>query len=170
MSKEQEICGTSRLLPRISWMLLLSLRTRFHCNSIQNDINVRTLREMFHHIAVCTAARFGGNATAPHIGVGSVVFLRFIGPAISIPALQPDENLSPEVKRALVLVTKIIQNLASNSLFTEQNMISLNPFLESNIKRVLEFIRSISVRLPCVKLIVGPASIETRAVHLESNK
>jgi neurofibromin 1 len=125
---------------------------------------------MFHHIAVCTAARFGGNATAPHIGVGSVVFLRFIGPAISIPALQPDENLSPEVKRALVLVTKIIQNLASNSLFTEQNMISLNPFLESNIKRVLEFIRSISVRLPCVKLIVGPASIEKRAVHLESNK
>jgi neurofibromin 1 len=118
----------------------------------QSEANIRTLREMFHHIAVCTAARFGGNATAPHIGVGSVVFLRFIGPAISIPApsLQPEETLRPEVKRALVLVTKIIQNLASNALFTEQHMMALNPFLESNIKRVLEFIRSISV-VPCVQ-------------------
>src|ERR1700738_717004 len=126
-------------------MRLWNLLILFHCNSTTAVLTIRTLREMFHHIAVCTAARFGGNATAPHIGVGSVVFLRFIGPAISIPSLQPEEHLRPEVKRALVLVTKIIQNLASNAMFTEQNMMALNPFLESNIKRVLEFIRSISV-------------------------
>jgi neurofibromin 1 len=75
------------------------------------------------------------------------VFLRFIGPAISIPAssVPVNENLRPGVKRALVLITKIIQNLASNAMFTEQNMVPLNPFLESNIKRILEFIRAISV-------------------------
>jgi len=59
--------------------------------------------------------------------------------------MQPNEELAPGVKRALVLVTKVIQNLASNAMFTEQNVMSLNPFLESNIKRVLEFIRTISV-------------------------
>jgi neurofibromin 1 len=108
-------------------------------------LTLRSLREVFHHIAVCTGKRFPGNATAPHIGVGSIVFLRFIGPAISIPAMQPNEELAAGVKRALVLITKVIQNLASNAMFTEQNVISLNPFLEANIKRVLEFIRSISV-------------------------
>jgi neurofibromin 1 len=81
------------------------------------------------------------------MGVGSIVFLRFIGPAISIPSpsMLPNENLGGGVKRALVLVTKIIQSLASNAMFTEQNLIALNPFLEANIKRVLEFVRSISV-------------------------
>ena len=109
-------------------------------------IDLRPLREIFHHIAVCAAELFRGNTTAPHIGVGSIVFLRFIGPAISIPAssVQPNEDLPPGIKRALVLVTKIIQNLASNAPFTEQNVISLNAFLEANIKRVLEFIRTIS--------------------------
>src|SRR5579859_1930581 len=110
---------------------------------------VRALREIFHHITLCTAERFRGNATAPHVGVGSIVFLRFIGPAISIPAssLQPNETLSPGVKSALVLVTKIIQNLASNAMFTKLHMMPLNSFLESNIKQVLEFIRRISVCL-----------------------
>jgi len=105
------------------------------------------LREMFHHISVCTAERFRGNNTAPHIGVGSIVFLRFIGPAISIPEpfLQSDQIVTPGAKRALVLVTKMIQNLASNSIFPEEHMRPLNTFLESNIKRMLEFIRSISV-------------------------
>lgn len=81
------------------------------------------------------------------MGVGSIVFLRFIGPAISIPSssLLPNESLVEGVKRALVLITKIIQSLASNAMFTEQHMLSLNPFLEANIKRVLEFVRSISV-------------------------
>jgi neurofibromin 1 len=141
------------------------------CNSTEAKLTFRALRELFHHIAVCTAGRFGGNATAPHIGVGSVVFLRFIGPAISIPALslQPDENLRPEVKRALVLVTKIIQNLASNALFTEQNMMALNPFLESNIKRVLEFIRSISVS-QLAQLILGPSNDTRCGIYFKSNK
>lgn len=113
---------------------------------LSNVVDLRPLQEIFHHIAVCAAEKFCGNTTAPHIGVGSIVFLRFIGPAISIPAssIQPNEDLPPGVKRALVLITKIIQNLASNAPFTEQNMISLNAFLEANIKRVLEFIRTIS--------------------------
>jgi neurofibromin 1 len=57
----------------------------------------------------------------------------------------PNETLGAGVKRALLLVTKIIQSLASNAMFTEQNMLSLNPFLEANIKRILEFVRNISV-------------------------
>jgi len=59
--------------------------------------------------------------------------------------MQPNGELAPGVKQALILITKVIQNLASNAMFTEQNVMSLNPFLESNIKRILEFIRTISV-------------------------
>src|SRR5437773_760030 len=116
---------------RLSALHALSLSI-FHSNAT----DLRTLREIFHHIAVCATNKFPGNTTAPHIGVGSIVFLRFIGPAISIPAssLHPNEDLPLGVKRALVLVTKIIQNLASNAPFTEQNVIPLNAFLEANIK------------------------------------
>lgn len=146
----------SRLL-KISWMRLWPLLIPFHCISLCYIVNFRPLREVFHHIAACTAARFHGNATAPHIGVGGIVFLRFIGPAISIPAsIQSNGELHPGVKRALVLVTKVIQNLASNAMFTESNMVSLNPFLESNIKRVLEFIRGISVSSCKFFLMKGP--------------
>ena len=79
--------------------------------------------------------------------MGGIAFLRFIGPAIVEPAsiAQPTEDRRPGINRALVLITKIIQNLASNAMFPEKNMLSLNPFLEANIKRVLEFIRKISV-------------------------
>lgn len=125
------------------------------------NYSARALREIFHHISVCTATRFSGNATAPHIGVGGIAFLRFIGPAIVEPAsvAQSSEERRPGIKRALVLITKIIQNLASNAMFPETHMLSLNAFLEANIKRVLEFIRKISV-LPIlfVELTIGTSN------------
>jgi len=106
----------------------------------------RALKETFHHIAQCTTPRFR-EAHATHIVVGSMVFLRFICPAISIPTnyLRSGETLPPETMKALVLITKIIQNLASNAQFQEQNMAELNEVLHSNIKRVLGFIRAVSV-------------------------
>jgi hypothetical protein len=80
--------------------------------------------------------------------------------------MQPDEDLSPGVKRALVLVTKIIQNLASNAKFTEQNTLPLNPFLQSNVKRVLEFIHIISVEHFYTGLTEGFACIYRRLDQL----
>jgi hypothetical protein len=113
---------------------------------------------VFHHVSACTATRFSGNATAPHVGVGGIAFLRFIGPAIVEPAsaVQPaGEERRHGINKAMILITKIIQNLASNAMFPEQHMLSLNAFLEENIKRVLEFIRKISVRRLLVALTLG---------------
>jgi hypothetical protein len=85
--------------------------------------------------------------------------LRFIGPAIVEPAsaVQPtgEERRRAGINKAMILITKIIQNLASNAMFPEQNMLSLNAFLEENIKRVLEFIRKISVCSIIAALTLG---------------
>ena len=115
-------------------------------------INISSLRDLFNHISVYSKKRFGADhPSAPYVGVGSIVFLRFIGPAISIPAssTHSSEDILPGIKRALVLVTRIMQNLASNTHFSEQFMNSLNLFIDANTKRVLEFIRTISVSHWC---------------------
>ena len=112
------------------------------------SLTLRPLRDLFYHISVCSKKRFGSdNPTAPYVGVGSIVFLRFLGPAISIPAssTHSNEEIGPGSKRALVLITKIIQNVASNVHFSEPYMHPLNLFLDANTKKVLEFIRTISV-------------------------
>ena len=85
-----------------------------------------------------------------HSIVGSFIFLRFFCPAIVAPD-QIDLDVSPdakEVRRALLLITKVIQNLASNVMFgnKEPHMKVLNPFLERNIHVVTKFLSNIAVR------------------------
>ena len=87
------------------------------------------------------------------------MFLRFICPAIVAPELEGLVSTTPtkEMRRGLLLIAKIIQNLANNVLFgtKEPYMFPLNPFLVQNIQLVTEFLREISVscldlvRLPC---------------------
>lgn len=82
-----------------------------------------------------------------HSAVGSFIFLRFFCPAIISPE-SVDLDVSPEsreVRRALLLITKVIQNLANNVKFKEPHMQSLNPFLAENIKQVTRFLSDIAV-------------------------
>lgn len=55
---------------------------------------------------------------------------------------------SKEMRRGLLLIAKVIQNLANNVLFgaKEPYMFPLNHFLTQNIYRVTTFLREISVR------------------------
>jgi neurofibromin 1 len=55
--------------------------------------------------------------------------------------------LSQKTRRSLLLVAKVVQNLANNVLFgtKEQYMSPLNDFLAQNIYRVTAFLRDISV-------------------------
>jgi neurofibromin 1 len=83
--------------------------------------------------------------------VGAFIFLRFFNPAIVSP---DSENLcrnieNPKIRRALLLVTKVIQNLANNVLFgaKEPYMIVLNDFLNDNIVKVTTFLEEISVSI-----------------------
>jgi hypothetical protein len=60
---------------------------------------------------------------------------------------KPIENV--KIKRALLLITKVIQNLANNVLFgaKEPFMIVLNDFLNDNIVKVTTFLEEISVSI-----------------------
>ena len=78
-----------------------------------------------------------------NVVIGGFIFLRFVCPAV----VSPDQPLgsvdTKDFRRALVLVTKIIQNLANNVLFgaKETFMKDLNPFLEANMERVISFLK-----------------------------
>ena len=77
------------------------------------------------------------------------MFLRFFCPAIVAPEVEGLVSATPskEMRRGLLLIAKIIQNLANNVLFgaKEPYMFPLNRFLAQNIWRVTTFLREISV-------------------------
>ncbi|KAI0518485.1 GTPase [Xylaria bambusicola] len=86
---------------------------------------------------------------AKYTAVGAFIFLRFFCPAIVAPESEKlvAEPPSKEMRRGLLLIAKVIQNLANNVLFgaKEPYMYPLNDFLTQNIYKVTTFLREISV-------------------------
>ncbi|PNY29463.1 Pentafunctional AROM polypeptide [Tolypocladium capitatum] len=105
-----------------------------------------SFRKICNIISEAVSPRF---PNAKYTAVGAFVFLRFICPAIVAPESEGLLSTAPtkEMRRGLLLIAKIIQNLANNVLFgtKEPYMFPLNPFLVQNIKLVTEFLREISV-------------------------
>ncbi|ORY04201.1 hypothetical protein K493DRAFT_311429 [Basidiobolus meristosporus CBS 931.73] len=106
----------------------------------------RAFREICHFLSTIVGERF---PEAKSAAVGGFIFLRFFCPAIVAPETH---NLvasfdNKEIRRGLLLITKVIQNLANNVLFgtKESFMITLNDFLTSNIHKVSNFLLDISV-------------------------
>ncbi|KAF4521106.1 hypothetical protein B566_EDAN009061 [Ephemera danica] len=69
--------------------------------------------------------------------VGTVIFLRFINPAIVSPLEMGIVNRQPpaQVKRGLMLMSKILQNIANHVEFSkEQHMLPFNDFLRANFE------------------------------------
>ena len=101
---------------------------------------------------------------AKYTGVGAFIFLRFFCPAIVSPEVEGLVPAPPskEMRRGLLLIAKIIQNLANNVLFgaKEPYMYPLNEFLSQNIYDVTNFLRKISV---------APESVEGAAKGEISN-
>ncbi|KAJ0301528.1 hypothetical protein Brms1b_012390 [Colletotrichum noveboracense] len=99
---------------------------------------------------------------AKYTAVGAFVFLRFFCPAIVAPEVEGLVTTTPskEMRRGLLLIAKVIQNLANNVLFgaKEPYMFPLNDFLTQNIYRVTTFLREISV---APETIDSPPSIES---------
>ncbi|CAG8692440.1 10998_t:CDS:2, partial [Acaulospora colombiana] len=114
------ICNSGRTMPP---------QYRYVCHYIGNSVKEKYPRAKF-------------------TTVGAFVFLRFFNPAIVAPdsenLCKPIEN--HKIKRALLLITKVIQNLANNILFgaKEPYMIVLNDFLDANIVKVTTFLEEIS--------------------------
>ncbi|KAG6849386.1 hypothetical protein H0H93_008893 [Arthromyces matolae] len=78
---------------------------------------------------------------------GAFMFLRFISPALVTPELIDIEVPSDAVtlRRGLMMITKIIQNLANNIFFgKEAHMVVLNQFLKANIATVTRFLGDIA--------------------------
>ncbi|KAK3386913.1 hypothetical protein B0H63DRAFT_468596 [Podospora didyma] len=95
---------------------------------------------------------------AKYTAVGAFIFLRFFCPAIVAPEVEGLIATAPskEMRRGLLLIAKVIQNLANNVLFgaKEPYMFPLNPFLARNIYGITTFLREISV--PPEKLETTP--------------
>ena len=86
-----------------------------------------------------------------YTAVGAFIFLRFFCPAIVAPEVDGLVSTPPtkDMRRGLMLIAKVIQNLANNVLFgaKEPYMFPLIDFLTNNIYKVTTFLREISVSL-----------------------
>ncbi|CAF0862260.1 unnamed protein product [Didymodactylos carnosus] len=83
----------------------------------------------------------------PLQAVSTVIFLRFINPALVLPhefGITEVEPL-PRVKRGLTLISKILQNIANNLNFTKEfHMRCFNDFLKSAFDTAMQFVMDIS--------------------------
>ncbi|RYC65279.1 hypothetical protein CHU98_g953 [Xylaria longipes] len=97
-----------------------------------------SFRKICNIISTAVMPRF---QEAKYTAVGAFIFLRFFCPAIVAPESEKlvDEPPSKEMRRGLLLIAKVIQNLANNVLFgaKEPYMYPLNDFLTQNIYNVL---------------------------------
>jgi len=130
-----------------------ALQLRFVTNVFIDEIcksvkNVPTsFRYICHTITTSVTNRF---PEAKFTAVGAFIFLRFFCPAIVAPDSEGLVTSIPKkgMRRGLLLIAKVVQNLANNVLFgaKEPYMIPLNDFLTANIYRITTFLRDISVR------------------------
>jgi hypothetical protein len=85
---------------------------------------------------------------AKFAALGAFIFLRFISPAVVAPELvdiQIPRDDGFIIRRGLMVIAKIIQNLANNILFgKEQYMTYLNDFLTKNIVNVTRFLSEVT--------------------------
>ncbi|XP_021368387.1 neurofibromin-like isoform X2 [Mizuhopecten yessoensis] len=106
------------------------------------------LRSMCHCLHQVVTQRFQQNsADAVWTVIGTVIFLRFINPAIVSPYESGiiDEEPTPKIKRGLTLMCKIMQNIANHLLFTKENhMRTFNDFLKTNFEAGRRFFTEIA--------------------------
>ncbi|XP_071054810.1 neurofibromin isoform X2 [Onthophagus taurus] len=95
------------------------------------------LRSMCHCLYQVLSKRFP-QCPQNNIGaVGTVIFLRFINPAIVSPQEMGivTKQVPPSVKRGLMLMSKILQNIANHVEFSkEQHMLPFNDFLRAHFE------------------------------------
>ncbi|KAI0156431.1 GTPase [Xylariaceae sp. FL1272] len=105
-----------------------------------------SFRKICNIISTAVMPRF---SEAKYTAIGAFIFLRFFCPAIVAPETEKlvDEPPSKEMRRGLLLIAKVIQNLANNVLFgaKEPYMFPLNDFLTQHIYKVTTFLREISI-------------------------
>ncbi|EIW76207.1 hypothetical protein CONPUDRAFT_64047 [Coniophora puteana RWD-64-598 SS2] len=85
---------------------------------------------------------------AKFAALGAFLFLRFISPAIVSPETVDVEVPNDDggvIRRGLMVIAKVIQNLANNIFFAkEQYMKGLNSFLSNNITNITRFLSEVN--------------------------
>ncbi|KAK0461601.1 uncharacterized protein EV420DRAFT_1526161 [Desarmillaria tabescens] len=100
-------------------------------------------REVCEHIATTVVNRWD-DASLKTTSIGAFLFLRFISPAVVAPETIGIHLPNDSSRRGLMIIAKIIQNLANNILFgKEPHMMRLNEFLTENVIHVTEFLTMI---------------------------
>ncbi|XP_049883616.1 neurofibromin isoform X3 [Pectinophora gossypiella] len=100
------------------------------------------LRSMCHCLYQVLSKRFAQFPQTSVGAVGTVLFLRFINPAIVSPQEMGivDRAVPTSVKRGLMLMSKILQNIANHVEFSkEQHMLPFNHFLRSHFEAGRKF-------------------------------
>eukprot|EP00762_Andalucia_godoyi_P007881 ANDGO_01286.mRNA.1 Rho GTPase-activating protein gacY len=81
--------------------------------------------------------------------IGGYIMLRLINPSITLPEKFGivNEPVKPAVRRNLILASKVLQNLSNSVLFgqKESYMERMNPFIESNMFAMREFLKTFHV-------------------------
>jgi hypothetical protein len=128
---------------------------------IKNEQNVPSeFRDLFVRMESAIKMRFGSE-DAVYKAVGGFLFLRFICPAITAPQYYGllQQNPNEVVQRQLVLIAKVLQNLANMASVNtkEQYMEKVADFVDRNIPKIKSFYTS----------LLDPERVHTAHMHME---
>jgi neurofibromin 1 len=135
-------------------VLALSLLCQRFVTAIKKSVKNMPpeLKNVLIHVKMCVDQRFANSKEISAKAVGSHLLLRLINPAIITPeafGVTPSPP-SERARRQLLLVTKVLQNLANNVRFgsKEQHMTPMNSFLDQNQDSFNEFLLSLGDTMP----------------------
>jgi neurofibromin 1 len=109
-----------------------------------NDTCPKTIRDIARRISTIVSRKFFGSEVK---AVGGILFLRIICPSLVSPQnMYLQAPPSPETFRGLVLLTKIVQNVANGVTFgsKEQYMVPFNNLVEEYVPKLTTFLLEIS--------------------------
>ena len=99
--------------------------------------------------------------------IGGFLMLRYFNPAIMSPEnaglLPPGKHCTPRLRRNLVLMGKVLQNMSNGVLFSPQKesyMVVMNPWLDLNTPRLQRFYHEIVMAATsCSTNLVGDSDV-----------
>ena len=137
----------------------LQNQTEIFLNAIVDSARKGCPQELKHVLAVLreeTVKKFNATEGCDRIAVAGYTFLRFFCPAIAMPTklgltVENDSEqqsealvLTRQQTRGLLLIAKILQNLANGTHFFEECMEPLNPWIDSHAAAISYFCFEIS--------------------------
>eukprot|EP01114_Cavostelium_apophysatum_P016605 TRINITY_DN4764_c0_g1_i1.p1 TRINITY_DN4764_c0_g1~~TRINITY_DN4764_c0_g1_i1.p1 ORF type:complete len:1204 (-),score=346.33 TRINITY_DN4764_c0_g1_i1:50-3661(-) len=101
------------------------------------DLCPRPIKNICHMLATEVTNKF---PSAKHIVIGGFFFLRAFTPAVVSPEnFSIVDELDPKLRRPLVLISKLLQNVSNDREFKEEYMQPINSFIATNNEAAKRF-------------------------------